>query len=271
MVARAVNNALPEVLLCRQRVSLEVNGISQQLHMLYNWGATITLITHEAAKRTGLQPIQQQRKSVLGLKGVKIASTCFYMVPMVDCDEDMQVIIALGVTRIAWMDKGTLPPEMRTRVPRWTGEDVDLRQDQSHVDLLLGQDNGRWLPTHLDSSELPFDNLRLMMSRFDKCYILMGSAGREPNTSLDDGSENNWENAIRDLRLVTGAGDIFRGVMAPVAAPQEFVGATAPAPESRNLTRAAAPANAQREPVGVTTREDTSRSFMRRATPAHAP
>jgi hypothetical protein len=83
--------------------------------VLYDWGATITLITHDAARRTGLQPIRQQTKSVSGLNGVKIASTCFYMVPMVDCDDDVQVIKALGVTRIAWMDEGTLPPEMEAR------------------------------------------------------------------------------------------------------------------------------------------------------------
>jgi hypothetical protein len=64
----------------------------------------VTLITHEVADRAGLQPIQKQTDSVSGLNRVKMASTCFYMVPMVDCDDEMQVVRALGVTRIAWMD-----------------------------------------------------------------------------------------------------------------------------------------------------------------------
>jgi hypothetical protein len=81
MVIRTINKALPGVLLCRQRVNVEVNGISQQLQVLYDWGATVSLITHEAAKRTGLQLIRQQTKCVSGFNGVKIASTCFYMVP----------------------------------------------------------------------------------------------------------------------------------------------------------------------------------------------
>ncbi len=64
MMTRSANNVLPEILLCRQMVSVEIGGRSQQLQVLYDSGATVTLITHEAADRTGLQPIRQQLKSV---------------------------------------------------------------------------------------------------------------------------------------------------------------------------------------------------------------
>jgi hypothetical protein len=80
MMTRGANNALPEVLLCRQMISVEIGGRSQQLHELYDSGATLTLITHEAADRTGLQPIQQQLKSVSGLNGVVVPSSCFYSI-----------------------------------------------------------------------------------------------------------------------------------------------------------------------------------------------
>jgi hypothetical protein len=39
------------------------------------------------------------------------------MVPMVGCDDEMQVIKAFGVMRIALMDKGKLPPELEIRFP----------------------------------------------------------------------------------------------------------------------------------------------------------
>ena len=106
MMTRGANNAFPEVLLCRQMISVEIGGRSQQLQVLYDSGATLTLITHEAADRTGLQPIRQQLKSVSGLNGVVVPSSCFYMVPMVDCNDEVQVIKAFGVARIAWMDHG---------------------------------------------------------------------------------------------------------------------------------------------------------------------
>ncbi len=49
MMTRGANNALPETLLCRQMISVEIGGRSQQLQVLYDSGATLTLITHEAA------------------------------------------------------------------------------------------------------------------------------------------------------------------------------------------------------------------------------
>jgi hypothetical protein len=156
-------------------ISVEIGGRSQQLQVLYDSGATLTLITHEAADRTGLQHIRQQLKSVSGLNGVVVSSSCFYMVPMVDCNDEVQVIKAFGVARIAWMDQGTLPPDMDARFPQLTGEAINLQQDEGYVDLLIGADNSRWMPAYVGSSEFPFDNLRLMMSTFGERFILMGS------------------------------------------------------------------------------------------------
>jgi hypothetical protein len=69
MMTRSTNNLLPEVLLCRQMVSVVINRRSEQLQVLYDSGATLTLISHEAADRTGLQPMRQQLNNVSGLNG----------------------------------------------------------------------------------------------------------------------------------------------------------------------------------------------------------
>ncbi len=216
---------VPEILLCRQMVSVEVSGRSQQLRVLYDSGATVTLIIYVAADRAGLQPIRQQLKSVSGLNGVVVASSCFYMVPMVDFNDEVQVIKAFGVAWIAWMDQGMLPTEMEARFPWLKGETPNLQQDEGYVDLLVRADNSRWMPTYVGSSEFPFDNLLLMMSSFGERYILMGSPGKETGASPRVEPEGNWQNAIRDLGSVTNTGVRFRGVMGPVTPPQGPVGA----------------------------------------------
>ncbi len=239
-------------------VSVEISGRSQQLQVLYDSGATVTLITHKAADRTGLQPIHQQLKSVSGLNGVVVASSCFYMVPMVDCNDEVQVVKAFGVARIAWMDQGTHPPEMEARFPRLKGEAINLQQDEGYVDLLIGADNSRWMPAYVGSSEFPFDNLRLMMSSFGERYILMGSPGKQTGASPRVDAESNWQTAIRDLGSVTNTGARFRGVMRPMTPPQGLVGASARA-------------NAPQSPAGVSVQANAPQGPGRAAAPALTP
>ena len=113
---------------------------------------------------------------------------------MVDCNDEVQVFKAFGVARIAWMDQGTLPPEMEARFPRLKGEAINLQQDEGYVDLLIGADNSRWMPAYVGSSEFPFDNLRLMMSSFGERFILMGSPGKQTGASPGVDDESNWQN-----------------------------------------------------------------------------
>ncbi len=258
---------LPEILLCRQMVSVEIGGRSQQLQVLYDSGATVTLITHEAADRTGLQPIRQQLKSVSGLNGVVVASSCFYMVPMVDCNDEVQVIKAFGVARIAWMDQGTLPPEMEARFPRLKGETINLRQDEGYVDLLIGADNSRWMPAYVGSSKFPFDNLSLMMSSFGERYLLMGSPGKETGASRRVEAEGNWQNANRDLGSVTNTGARFRGVMRPVTPPQGLVGASARANMPQSPAGVSAQVNVLQGPGRAVAPMQTPRGPPRNAPP----
>jgi hypothetical protein len=269
MMTRSANNVLPEVLLCRQMVSVEIGGRSQQLQVLYDSGATLTLITHEAADRTGLQPIRQQLKSVSGLNGVVVSSSCFYMVPMVDCNDEVQVIKAFGVARIAWMDQGTLSPEMEARFPQLKGEAINLQQDEGYVDLLMGADNSRWMPAYVGSSEFPFDNLRLMMSSFGERFILMGSPVKQTGASPRVDAEGSWQSAIRDLGSVTNTGARFRGVMRPMPSPQGLVGASAQANVSPGPNRPAASAPTPRGPPRNAPPAANVRSFWR--TPPRAP
>jgi hypothetical protein len=188
---------------------------------------------------------------------------------MVDCNDEVQVIKAFGVARIAWMDRGTLPPDMDGRFPQLKGEAINLQQEEGYVDLLIGADNSRWMPAYVGSSEFPFDNLRLMMSSFGERFILMGSPGKQTGASLGVDDESDWQSAIRDLGSITNTGARFRGVMRPVPPAQGFVGASTAVNVPQGPNRPAAPAPTPRGPAGNAPPAANARRFWR--TPPRAP
>ena len=64
---------------CREDIRAEVAGKTHYLHALHDWGASKTLITHDAADRAGLAPIRHAARLVTGLGGECCESTCFYV------------------------------------------------------------------------------------------------------------------------------------------------------------------------------------------------
>ncbi len=82
---------------CREDIRAEVAGKTHLLHTLHDWGATLTLITHDAADRAGLTPIRHSAQLVSGLGGRCLESTCFYVVPFVDASDEIQTLRATGV------------------------------------------------------------------------------------------------------------------------------------------------------------------------------
>jgi hypothetical protein len=55
-----------------------------QMRVLYDWGATASMITHQAVEQAGLKPTPLEEKEVSGLNGAKSSSGCTYMVLLVD-------------------------------------------------------------------------------------------------------------------------------------------------------------------------------------------
>jgi hypothetical protein len=53
MIVQKLGEEQSQVHLCREDVRLEVAGRTTRLHALYDWGASVTLITHAAAKEAG--------------------------------------------------------------------------------------------------------------------------------------------------------------------------------------------------------------------------
>ncbi len=66
------------VLRCRQMVAAENGGQCFRLNVLYDWGATMSMVSREAIETMGLAPAKQVKRIVKGLGGVTTVSrgTC---------------------------------------------------------------------------------------------------------------------------------------------------------------------------------------------------
>jgi hypothetical protein len=110
MIVKRMDNESSNVLLCRQEAGVKCGGETLQMNVLYDWGATASMITHQAADRAKLQPVPHEEQEVSGLNGTKSSSGCTYMVPMVDYTGRIEMIPAAGVDKIAWMGEGIFHP-----------------------------------------------------------------------------------------------------------------------------------------------------------------
>jgi hypothetical protein len=160
--------------LCREDIRAEVAGKTYHLHTLHDWGATQTLITHDAADRAGLTPIRHSARLVSGLGGKCLESTCFYVLPFVDGCDEIQTLRATGVARITSLGASVLPSDIEERFPLARGWTARLTRPAEEAKLLIGLDNQKWMPRHVSSSLMEGDNLRLMHSVLGPACMLMG-------------------------------------------------------------------------------------------------
>ncbi|MFN9940051.1 MAG: hypothetical protein ACK56I_11320, partial [bacterium] len=141
------------VFLCREDVRVEGAGGASSLHALYDWGATVTLVTHAAAAKAGLEKRMQVAAAVAGLGGCCTTVDSYYMVPVVDGDDAVRVVKALGVDHIATLAAADVTEDIVTRIPRTEGFVEKLARPARDVEMLIGMDNQGWMPVHVDSSQ----------------------------------------------------------------------------------------------------------------------
>jgi hypothetical protein len=53
-----------QVFLCQEDIHVEGAGKAVHLHTLYDWGATVTLVTHAAAEKAGLRQMRQPAAAI---------------------------------------------------------------------------------------------------------------------------------------------------------------------------------------------------------------
>jgi hypothetical protein len=64
-----------KVFLCREDVRVKGAGEASRLHALYDWGATVILVTHATAMKAGLERNRQVPAAMAGLGGRCTATT----------------------------------------------------------------------------------------------------------------------------------------------------------------------------------------------------
>ncbi len=99
----------------------------------------------------------------------------YYMVPVVDGDDVVRVVKALGVDHIATLAAADITEDIVMRLPRTEGFVEKLARPAGEVEMLIGMDNQGWMPMHVESSRFESDSLRLMQSVLSPRCILMES------------------------------------------------------------------------------------------------
>jgi hypothetical protein len=103
MVVRGIGAGEVKVFLCREDIRVEGAGKASCLHALYNWGATVTLVTHAASVKAGLERKRQTPAAIAGVGGRCTMIDSYYMVPVVDGNNKVRVVKALGVDHITML------------------------------------------------------------------------------------------------------------------------------------------------------------------------
>jgi hypothetical protein len=164
-----------KIRLCMQMVPVEAaSGAVQGLHILYDWGSTMTLVRRESARRLGFQPAQVAQRIVNGLGGATVAVTGCHFLPLVDVRGKHQVVCAFEVEEITTVAETRLPPWAKEVFPSVRAHMPWMDTPAGPIELLIGLDNSQWLPVFLEDSKEPSVNMRLMKSSFGHAFMIMG-------------------------------------------------------------------------------------------------
>jgi hypothetical protein len=120
------------------------------------------LVTHAAAEKAGLERRRQTPAAIAGLGGQCTMVDSYYMVPVVDGNDKVRVVKALGADHITTLAATNVTEDIVTRLPQTEGFVEKLALPAGDVEMLIGMDNQGWMPMHVECSQVEGDNLRLM-------------------------------------------------------------------------------------------------------------
>ncbi len=173
---------------CRQVVAVESGGQCFQIVVLYDWGATTSMVTREAISTLGLTSSKQAKKVITGLGDVTVLSkSC--AIPLVARDGDQRVVTAWEVENIATLPSGQPPEDVDKQFLglRYLSEPSCLAQREGPVHLLIGMDHGHLMREHAAESTKFSSQVRLMKSTSGNQYILVAEGA--PHLSCCDAME----------------------------------------------------------------------------------
>ncbi len=129
------------------------------------------------------------RQAIKGYQGEGLITDSVYYLPLLDVDGNIQVVRAYGVDEIAVVTRTRLPPVAREIFPVIRAYMPWMETRAGHVELLIGLDNRQWLPTHMEDSWNPDNDMRLMKLVFGYRYMITDGWGRDlfPPDNFRDG------------------------------------------------------------------------------------
>jgi hypothetical protein len=78
-------------------------------------GGTVTLVTHAAAEKAGLKQVRQPISAIAGLSSGCTMVDSYYMVPVIDRDNKVRSVKAMGLNRIATLAATDVPADIERR------------------------------------------------------------------------------------------------------------------------------------------------------------
>jgi hypothetical protein len=167
----------PELVLrCRQIVAAENEGQCFRLNILYDWGATVSMISEEAVEVMGLSITKQAKRIIKGLGGATTVSKGTCTLSLVARNGDRKTVTAWEVGEIASLPGGQPPEDVDEHFPGlgYLSEPNCLIQREGSIHVLLGMDHAHLMPEHVAESTDLSSQLRLMSSMFGGQHILVG-------------------------------------------------------------------------------------------------
>ncbi len=105
------------VLRCRQMVAAENEGQCFRLNILYDWGATVSMISEEAVEVMGLSIAKQAKRIIKGLGGATTVSKGTCTLSLVARNGDRKAVTAWEVGEIALLPGGQPPEDVDEQFP----------------------------------------------------------------------------------------------------------------------------------------------------------
>jgi hypothetical protein len=105
------------VLRCRQMVAAKNEGQCFRLNVLYDWGATVSMISEETVEVMGLAVAKQAKRIIKGLGGVTTVSKGTCTLSLVAHNGDRNSVTAWEVGEIASLPGGQPPEDVDEQFP----------------------------------------------------------------------------------------------------------------------------------------------------------
>jgi hypothetical protein len=123
---------------CRQMVAAENEGQCFRLNVLYDWGATVSMISEEAVEVMGLTATKQAKRIIKSLGGATTVSKGTCTLSLVARNGDRKTVTAWEVGEIASLPGGEPPEDVDEQFPglRYLSEPNCLIQKAGPIHVL---------------------------------------------------------------------------------------------------------------------------------------